>query len=52
MKRIQITTVHTDELMVDRKRSQACLGYAELRQKKTEVQKIRKLYETAFPEDE
>ena len=38
--------------MEQREQSQACLGYAESRQKKTEGQKIKHLYETAFPEDE
>ena len=51
------------EMREQREQSQACLGYAEIpeqssptrslsRQKKTEVQKIKQLYETAFPEDE
>ena len=63
MKTIQITAAHADVLMEQREQSQACLGYAEIpeqssptrslsRLKKTEVQKIKKLYETAFPEDE
>ena len=63
MKTIQITAAHADVLMEQREQSQACLGYAEIpeqssptrslsRQKKTEVQKIKQLYETAFPEDE
>ena len=63
MKTIQITAAHADELMEQREQSQACLGYAEIpeqssptrslsRLKKTEVQKIKQLYETAFPEDE
>ena len=48
----QITATNADELMEQREQSQACLGYAESRQKKTEGQKIMQLYETAFPEDE
>ena len=63
MKTIQITAAHADELMEQREQSQTCLGYAEIpeqssptrsipRLKKTEVQKIKQLYETAFPEDE
>ena len=63
MKTIQITVSHADELMEQREQSQTCFGYAEIpeqssptrslsRQKKTEVQKIKQLYETAFPEDE
>ena len=48
----QITATNADELMEQREQSQACLGYAESRQKKTEGQKIKQLYETAFPEDE
>ncbi len=48
----QITATNADELMKQREQSQACLGYAESRQKKTEGQKIKQLYETAFPEDE
>ena len=47
-----ITASTADELMEQREQSQACLGYAESRQKKTEGQKIKQLYETAFPEDE
>ena len=63
MKTIQITVSHADELMEQREQSQTCFGYAEIpeqssptrslsRLKKTEVQKIKQLYETAFPEDE
>ena len=63
MKTIQITASHADELMEQREQSQTCFGYAEIpeqssptrslsRLKKTEVQKIKQLYETAFPEDE
>ena len=63
MKTIQITAAHADELMEQREQSQTCFGYAEIpeqssptrslsRLKKTEVQKIKQLYETAFPEDE
>ena len=63
MKTIQITAAHADELMEQREHSQTCFGYAEIpeqssptrslsRLKKTEVQKIKQLYETAFPEDE
>jgi hypothetical protein len=48
----QITAANVDELMEQREQSQACLGYAESRQKKTEGQKIMQLYETAFPENE
>lgn len=48
----QITATNADELMEQREQSQACLGFAESRQKKTEGQKIKQLYETAFPEDE
>ena len=48
----QINAANADELMEQREQSQACLGYAESRQKKTEGQKIMQLYETAFPEDE
>ncbi len=48
----QITATNADELMEQREQSQACLGYAESRQKKTEGQKIMQLYETEFPEDE
>ena len=48
----QITAANADELMEQREQSQTCLDYAESRQKKTEVQKIKLLYETAFPEDE
>jgi len=48
----QITATNADELMEQREQSQACLNYAESRQKKTKVQKIKQLYETAFPEDE
>ncbi len=47
-----ITASTADELMEQREQNQACLGYAESRQKKTEGQKIKQLYETAFPEDE
>ena len=52
MRTVQITAANADELMEQREQSQACLGYAESRQKKTEGQKIKQLYETAFPEDE
>jgi len=63
MKTIQITASHADELMEQREQSQTCFDYAEIpeqssptrslsRLKKTEVQKIKQLYETAFPEDE
>ena len=63
MKTIQITAAHADELMEQREQSQTCLGYAEIpeqssptrslsRLKKTEVQTIKQMYETAFPEDE
>ena len=52
MKTKQITAAFADKLMERREQSQACLGYAESRQKKTEGQKIKQLYETAFPEDE
>ena len=48
----QITATNADELMEQREQSQACLNYAESRQKKTKVQKVKQLYETAFPEDE
>ena len=48
----QITAANADELMEQREQIQACLGYVESRQKKTEGQKIKQLYETAFPEDE
>ena len=48
----QITTANADELMEQREQNQACLNSAESRQKKTEGQKIKQLYETAFPEDE
>ena len=47
----QINAANADELMEQREQSQACLGYAESRQKKTEGQKIMQLYETEFPED-
>ena len=47
----QITATNADELMEQREQSQACLGYAESRQKKTEGQKIKQFYESAFPED-
>ena len=63
MKTIQITAAHADELMEQREQSQTCLGYAEIpeqssptrslsRLKKSEVQKMKQLYEKAFPEDE
>ena len=59
----QITAANADELMEQREQSQTCLDYAEIpeqssptrslsRQKKTEGQKIKQLYEMAFPEDE
>ena len=37
----QITASNADELMEQREQNQACLGYAESRQKKTEGQKIK-----------
>ena len=63
METIQITAANADELMEQREQGQTCLGYAEIpeqssptrslsRQKKAEGQKIKQLYETAFPEDE
>ena len=58
-----LVAANTNELMEQREQNQAYLSYAEIpeqssptrslsRQKKTEVQKIKQLYETAFPEDE
>ena len=58
-----LLAANTDELMEQREQDQACLSYAEIpeqslptrslsRQKKTEGQKIKQLYETAFPKDE
>ena len=58
-----LLAAHADELMEQREQKQACLSYAEIpeqslpnrslsRQKKTEGQKIKQLYETAFPKDE
>lgn len=41
----QITASNADELMEQREQNQACLGYAESRQKKTEGQKIKQLYD-------
>ena len=41
MRTVQITAANADELMEQREQSQACLGYAESRQKKTEGQKIK-----------
>ena len=58
-----LVAANTNELMEQREQNQACLSYAEIpeqslptrslsRQKKTEGQKIKQLYETAFPKDE
>ena len=58
-----LLAANADELMEQREQNQACLSYAEIpeqslptrslsRQKKTEGQKIKQLYETAFPKDE
>ena len=58
-----LLAANADELMELREQNQACLSYAEIpeqslptrslsRQKKTEGQKIKQLYETAFPKDE
>ena len=58
-----LLAANADELMEQREQNQACLSYAEIpelssptrslsRQKKTEGQKIKLLYETAFPKDE
>ena len=58
-----LVAANADELMEQREQNQACLSYAEIpeqssptrslsRQKKTEGQKIKQLYETAFPKDE
>ena len=41
----QITASNADELMEQREQNQACLGYAESRQKKTEGQMIKQLYD-------
>lgn len=58
-----LLAANVDELMEQREQNQAYLSYAEIpelssptrslsRQKKTEGQKIKQLYETAFPKDE
>ena len=58
-----LVAANANELMEQREQNQACLSYAEIpeqslptrslsRQKKTEGQKIKQLYETAFPKDE
>ena len=58
-----LLAANANELMEQREQNQACLSYAEIpeqslptrslsRQKKTEGQKIKQLYETAFPKDE
>ena len=58
-----LVAANANELMEQREQNQACLSYAEIpeqssptrslsRQKKTEGQKIKLLYETAFPKDE
>ena len=58
-----LVAANANELMEQREQNQGCLSYAEIpelssptrslsRQKKTEGQKIKQLYETAFPKDE
>ena len=58
-----LLAANANELMEQREQNQTCLSYAEIpeqslptrslsRQKKTEGQKIKQLYETAFPKDE
>ena len=58
-----LVAANANELMEQREQNQACLSYDEIpelslptrslsRQKKTEGQKIKQLYETAFPKDE
>ena len=58
-----LLAANADKLMEQREQNQACLSYAEIpeqslptrslsRQKKTEGQKIKQLYETAFPKYE
>ena len=58
-----LVAANANELMEQREQNQTCLSYAEIpelssptrslsRQKKTEGQKIKQLYETAFPKDE